>query len=538
MSSKNKKGKSPKRKSQTNKTYDDLEIDEIMQNIDLKRPRSAYTHFCMEEIEKLKKKGKPIDLKVSSKEWAEKWKDLSDKERESYQEKFEEDKVKYKADLEKVRHYLFKDFNDIVRKPPTAYRIFLNERLREGFEKNLDPKDVKKKASKDWRMMSEEERKDYEDKKKENDNWFEKAKNTRKVNPLSIFVQRTIEMAKKKNEEPPKLADIGPAWKKLPSSEKENYRRYAKEINEERERLYDIYELVNGLKPKKPAGAFRVFLQEKAKEKALHSISEGRELWEKLSDDEKDIYLKKAHTCRLAYKYKKMIYNKKIKKILPKRPANAYGQYLKDKKGQKVPKGEKAVAYWRESFENLPKNQMKKYEEKAKREKEKYEKKMMEFKNVVFDMPKRPLNAFSLFVRDRVPDIKKDNPSLPINKLLKIAAKEWKEEDGVSQSKYEKKAEQDKKRFIRQLKDFEKLGYYKKNSRGERERTKKEDDEDEEEEEEEKPRTTMRKKRSTSSSKNSKKVKKSKSVSKTQEVKRRRSTSKRKKTAGKQQKKK
>jgi hypothetical protein len=198
MSSKNKKGKSPKRKSQTNKTYDDLEIDEIMQNIDLKRPRSAYTHFCMEEIEKLKKKGKPIDLKVSSKEWAEKWKDLSDKERESYQEKFEEDKVKYRADLEKVRHYLFKDFNDIVRKPPTAYRIFLNERLREGFEKNLDPKDVKKKASKEWRMMSEEERKDYQDKKKENDNWFEKAKNTRKVNPLSIFVQRTIEIAKKK----------------------------------------------------------------------------------------------------------------------------------------------------------------------------------------------------------------------------------------------------------------------------------------------------------------------------------------------------
>ena len=538
MSSKNKKGKSPKKKSQSNKPYDDLEIDEIMQNIDLKRPRSAYTHFCMEEIEKLKKKGKPIDLKVLSKEWAEKWKDLSDKERESYQEKFEEDKVKYKADLEKVRHYLFKDFNDIVRKPPTAYRIFLNERLREGFEKNLDPKDVKKKASRDWRMMSDEERKDYEDKKKENDNWFEKAKNTRKVNPLSIFVQRTIETAKKKNEEPPKLADIGPAWKKLPSSEKEKYRRYAKDINEERERLFDIYELVNGLKPKRPAGAFRVFLQEKAKEKALHSINEGRELWDKLSDDEKDIYLKKAHTCRLAYKYKKMIYNKKIKKILPKRPANAYGQYLKDKKGQKIPKGEKAVAYWRESFENLPKNQMKKYEEKAQREKEKYEKKMMEFKNVVFDMPKRPLNAFSLFVRDRVPDIKKDNPELPINKLLKIAAKEWKEEDGVSQSKYEKKAEQDKKRFIRQLKDFEKLGYYKKNSRGERERTKKGDDEDEDEEEEEKPKTTMRKKRSTSSSKNSKKVKKSKSVSKTQEVKRISSTSKRKKTAGKQQKKK
>ena len=54
--------------------------------------------------------------------------------------------------------------------------------------------------------------------------------------------------------------------------------------------------MVNGIKPKKPAGAFRVFLQEKAKEKVLHSLQEGRELWEKLSEEEKEKYLKKAHT--------------------------------------------------------------------------------------------------------------------------------------------------------------------------------------------------------------------------------------------------
>ena len=525
-----KKGKSPKRKSQS---YDeDLEIDEIMENIDLKRPRSSYTHFCLEEVEKLKKKGKKIDIATLSKEWAEKWKELSDKEKKPYVAKWEEDKIKYKSDLEKVRHYLFKDFNDVVRKPPTAYRIFLNERLREGFEKNLDPKEVKTQASHDWRRMPDEERKEYEEKKKENDNWFDKAKHTRKVTPLSIFVQKTIEAAKEKKKDPPKLADIGPAWKKLPTSEKDKYKRYADDINEEREKLFHIYELVNGVKPKRPVGAFRAFLQEKAKQKELHSLKQGKELWDQLSEEEKERYLKKAHTCRVAYKYKKMIYNKKIKKILPKRPANAYGQYLKDKKGQKVPQGEKAVAYWRKSFDQLPKDKKKKYEEKAEREKERYAKKMEEFKNVVFDMPKRPLNAFSLFVRDRVPDLKAENPKVPNNELLRKVAREWKEEDGVSQSKYEKKAEQDKKRFIKQLKDFEKLGYYKKNYRAER--TKKEEDDDEDEEEE-KPKRRMKKKRSKSSDKKSNK--KSKSVSKTQEPKRR-STSKNKKRVVKSQKKK
>ena len=523
MSTKNKKGKSPKRTSQSNKVVEDEEIDEIMENIDLKRPRSAYTHFCIEEIEKIKKKSKDqnIDLPSLSKECAAKWHDLNDKEKSKYKERFEEDRVKYKSDLEKVRHYLFKDYNDIVRRPPTAYRIFLNERLREGFDKNLDPKEVKAKASKDWRMMSQEEREEYQQRKKDNDDWFEKAKHTKRVNPLSIFVQRTIQSAKAKNKEPPKLAEIGPAWKKLPNSEKEKYKKYAEEINEERERLYDIYELVNGIKPKKPAGAFRVFLQEKAKEKELHSLKQGKEMWENLSEEEKEKYLKKAHTCRVAYKYKKMIYNKKIKKILPKRPANAYGQFLKDKKGQKIPKGEKAVKYWRESFEQLSKDKMKKYEEKAAKDKERYEKKMKEFKNVVFDIPKRPLNAFTLYVKDRVPDLKKEKSDLPNNKLLKIVAKEWQEEDGVSQSKYEKKAQQEKKRFIREMKEFEKLGYYKKNSRGER--TKKEDEdeeEDDEDEEEEKPKRKAKMKKKSNSS-NKKGAKKNKSVSKTQEPKKR-----------------
>ena len=160
-----------------------------------------------------------------------------------------------------------------------------------------------------------------------------------------------------------------------------------------------------------------------------------------------------------------MIYDKKIKKILPKRPANAYAQFIKDKKGEKIPKGEKAVQYWREEYENLKKEEKKKYEDRAAKDRERYQKRMGEFKNCVFDLPKRPLNAFSLFVKDRMPDLKNEKPNEPTTKLLKQIAKEWKSEDGVSQSRYEKKAEVDKMRFKKQLKDFENLGYYKKNYR-------------------------------------------------------------------------
>ena len=141
---------------------------------------------------------------------------------------------------------------------------------------------------------------------------------------------------------------------------------------------------------------------------------------------------------------------------------------------------------------------------------------MEEYKNYVFDMPKRPLTAFSLYVKDRVPDLKKENDKAPVTKLIKIAAKEWQSEDGVSQAKYEKKAEADKKRFKKQLKDFETLGYYKANYRAER-KTKEEDSEEEEE------KVTKKKKRSSSSKKSTKRSRsktRSKSKSKTQDVKR------------------
>ena len=63
---------------------------------------------------------------------------------------YEDEKAKYKSDLELVKHSLFRDFNDTVYKSPTAYRIFLNEKLPEGFDQGLDPKDVQKEVGNTW----------------------------------------------------------------------------------------------------------------------------------------------------------------------------------------------------------------------------------------------------------------------------------------------------------------------------------------------------------------------------------------------------
>ena len=501
------KSKSKKSKDNNRSQFDsDEKIDQIMKDITLKKPRNPYTQFVLNEVEIIKSKDKDtkIDIQNLSTSCAEKWKKMKDAEKRKYAKIFEEEKIKYKSDIELVRHYLFKDFNDTVRSAPTAYRIYLNEKLRDGFEQGSDPKEVKKEATSSWARMSENEKKVYLDKKKENDNWFEKAEKIKKVTPIALFIQKKIEEAKEKHKEPPSLKEIAPAWKKLSKNDKKSYEKYAQELNEEKEKLQDIYEIVHGVKPKKPAGAFRIFLQEKAKNNEIKSLSDGHNLWKHLSEDEKEEYLTKSHRCQLAYKYKKMIYNKKIKKLVPRKPKGAMYQFLKEKKGQKPANGENWLKYWRTVFSNLSEDQKKKYEEKADKAKDKYEKQMAQFQGKIFDMPKKPVSGFSLYVCDRMPDLKKEKPSQPAQTLIRVIAKEWMEGKKVDQNSYNKKAEKDKARFKKQLKEFQKLGYYIKD---------KDKDENDDEEGNETKKSKKVKKKSVSKA-TSQKTKKNKSSSK------------------------
>ena len=459
------RSKSKTKNSQSHTIFEDEEkLDKIMKDITLKRPRNAYTQFVLKESEQQKSKNKDLKLKIGelSQTCAEKWKKLSKEEKKKYEKLYEEEKQKYKNDLELVRHYLFKDYNDTIRSSPTAYHIFLGEKLRNGFEKNLDPKEVKKQAAEEWEKMTKEQKKVYKDKKKENDDWFEKAKSIRKINPISLFIQKKFDEAKKSKQEPLQLKDIAPAWKKLSKKEKQTYEKYAQELNEEKEQLQDLYEITKGIKPKKPKGAYRIFLQEKAKNNEIKSLKQGYELWKQLPEEEKEEYLKKSHRCQLAYKYKKMLYIKQVKKIIPKKPGGPYAQFIKEKKGQKPPEGQSFLKYWGSVYEKLTPEQKAKYEEKAQKEKELYEKKLEQFKDKVFDMPKKPRTAFSFYLSDRLQELKKDNPDSLFNILIKKAAEEWQNLTEAKKDEYIKNSEKDKIRFKKQFQEFKKMGYYSK----------------------------------------------------------------------------
>ena len=146
--------------------------------------------------------------------------------------------------------------------------------------------------------------------------------------------------------------------------------------------------------------------------------------------------------------------------MLPRKPLIAKQIFLKEKKGYKTPNGENWMQYWTSFYENLPPEKKKKYEKKAKKDRENYENKISQFKNKIFDMPKRIISPFLLYINDRIPDLKKQNPKEQMKNFIKQVAEEWQKGDSVDIKYYFKKAEKDKIRFKNQLEEFNKFGYY------------------------------------------------------------------------------
>ena len=128
----------------------------------------------------------------------------------------EKEKNRYNYEIETIRHYLFRDYNEAIQSSVTAFRLFENERMMEGFEKNLNPNDIKEEVREEWKKMDIQEKRIYLDRKKENDNFFEKVKKNKKVNGITMYIQKVIEMAQKKDQKEPSLEEISDSWKKLP----------------------------------------------------------------------------------------------------------------------------------------------------------------------------------------------------------------------------------------------------------------------------------------------------------------------------------
>ena len=192
----------------------------------------------------------------------------------------------------------------------------------------------------------------------------------------------------------------------------------------------------------------------------IHSIDEGRLKWKKLNNDIKSKYYLIYNRRKLAYEYKKIMYNKKIKKFMPKKPGGPVQFYIKDKKGIKPPSKQNNISYWSNEYNKLNKEEKEIYIKKYKKALKKYKNELKIFKNMEFNRPKKPLNSFIIYCVERIKQITNKNTLLNISKILKNISKEWKEDKKFEKNKYSILAQNGKLLYLKRLKEFNEFGYY------------------------------------------------------------------------------
>ena len=446
--------------------YEEPDLDNIISTITLKKGRNAINIYTSEYYQEEKKKNPTFKSVQIFDILNEKWKKLPQEEKEKYINKSKEEKEKYKNEINIVRQYFF---NDIENCASNGYRYYLSSTLKEGFDNNLDLKELKKKAIENWKKMSKEEKINWskKSKKEKNNKWWEIGINQININSFSIFCQKKIEESKIKKENID-FKICSKIWKKMSKNEKKKYDDYAEEIISERKKIRELYEIVNGIQPKKPAGAYKIFLSEKAKNgffKKENVLLKGRKLWNELSKEEKDEYLKKAKKIKLCYIYRKMLYEKNIKKMFPSKPKSAYNIFISSIKGKKPEKDENFFSMCKRLWDNLNESERKKFNNLADEEMRKYNKKMEKFDDKVFDLPKKPINSFQFYVMDKYPDFNEQNKNDNNMEIFKKICNEWNNLNQLEKFDYEIKAFNDKQRFFNQYQQFKESGYYNKKNK-------------------------------------------------------------------------
>ncbi|KAJ6235375.1 high mobility group protein dsp1 [Anaeramoeba flamelloides] len=145
-----------------------------------KKPRSAWTFYCMEMRPKVQKKNADLNFREVSKKVNEEWKELSEKAKKKWTKEASEDKKRYEKELKKWQDEQTSESSEEEltrtryngRKKPIAkpirprnvYQFFMMEKKKELKKSNpdMDSKKVNLKVSKAWKNVTDKNKKKYE----------------------------------------------------------------------------------------------------------------------------------------------------------------------------------------------------------------------------------------------------------------------------------------------------------------------------------------------------------------------------------------
>lgn len=450
--------------------YNEEYLNKLLFNFDFKKPKSIFDVYIKEQFKDNEDLyNKNINNKKKDKLFSDKFKIFSESysmlsmsEKNKYRILYEKENLNYLRNIEIIKKYIFKGVDGNIKIKKTAFHLFLSDELILGIEKGFSAKKIINDSFKKWENLDISIKQNYYLKKNLNDSFLDIVQNYKKIDSFILFIYyylKTNNFEKDKILSMEKFANL---YNDLSNKKKLLYEDYSNEFLFLRFKIRDIYDAIHGIYTKTPSGALRIFLQEKAYNEEIKSIQEGINLWNKLSEDKKEIYLSKCHLQFLAFKYKELLYNKKIKRFLPKKPRSPFAAFMQFNKGIYVPEGINTVKYMHFLYNNLSSEAKKKFEVKYSQLIENYNKKIIALNNKIFDLPKKPKSSFAFYLSEKLEYLNQNNKEFDINRAIDMIFLEW-SNGKVDKSVYLEKAKKDKIRFEIQLKEFESLGYYYKN---------------------------------------------------------------------------
>lgn len=447
------KSKSKEKNTQHNESERDNFFDNIL-DIDIGRPKTAYNIFMKELAQKDEFKGKSIGSFGS--EISAKYKALSNKEKDRLKRLAEEDIDRYETNMKLVKKYIVDP--DKLNLNQTAYQLFKDVYTHEYItDQGMEYEEASRAAKDTWDSFNSQEKEVWNKKLKEEQ---EMLRDLRKFKPgkataFMKYVSNEIDFNSKTQK------DARESWKILSDKQKAKFQALADKDNAGKERLRDLYEIASGKKPKRPMGAYSIFLSEMAATGNIpkkNFMTEGSKMWKELPEEDKEQYYKQHKLLALKYQIKKSHYNKQNKDSKVGR-VSAYNmfsrersEYYKEKK-KTFEKGEffsTISSEWAKTSES----DKKKYKDMA--DESNREKGTDDRSQILSQKPKKPMNSYNKFIKENLPKIreKKENKGKPISELFSKCSEMWRSLPSHETDKMKAEYKIEKENYEREVEDY------------------------------------------------------------------------------------
>ena len=281
--------------------YDEEYVNKLLLNFNFVKPKTLFDIYIKERFKDNEdlynrniyiKKKEPLFLEKYN-TFVDDYNNLSEDELIKYNLIYEEENFNYLRSIEILKKYIFKGVDGNIKIKATAFHLFLNDEIINGLENGSNVNSITNKAFKKWENLDPSLKQKYYLKKKYNDSFLDIVQNYNKINSFLVFVYHYLNKNQFNIKNFPTLKQLVELFKELPEKKQLIYEEYSNQFLFLKFKIRDIYDSIHGITTKTPSGALRIFLQEKAIKYEISSVKEGIDEWNRLGEDEKEIYLTK-----------------------------------------------------------------------------------------------------------------------------------------------------------------------------------------------------------------------------------------------------